>query len=371
MAEDVQAILTAAPLMNSVKADAWDAYHDASNLDDLTARLNKLPIPQSVKADLWDAKSREAAPVTTQPKTTPQPVTISADTSNPVTRWAQNVMDDIRYGTDTTGVGSVLKGLGAHGVQYGAPEKVGEFMASIPLGLAGVVKGGGEVASGDLGKGAKDVASGAIQAVQMPAAFAGGPELDATAGAAAKAIGKTAEAASSAASAIKGVIPNAERVHQNFSQVMKAAGDLPININEPGNAALRIRALADAGASMPKVASDFIRRIEDFNKGPVTYSEARDFYSNASRLSGEEMSRLTPNMRRLIGDFTNSLNNAISATAGQVGKLEQYQNAMQEYHRLMQLRSLSDAAKEALTGKVAQTLGLGALGGYVAKKLFE
>ena len=38
-------------------------------------------------------------------------------------KWLENVSDDIKYGTDHTGVGSVLKSLGAHGVYRGAPKQ--------------------------------------------------------------------------------------------------------------------------------------------------------------------------------------------------------------------------------------------------------
>src|SRR5580658_3734311 len=63
--------------------------------------------------------------------------TISADDTptslgGKLSRWAQNVADDIKYGTDVTGVGSVLKKLGAHGVYEGEPHAVGDFMASLP-----------------------------------------------------------------------------------------------------------------------------------------------------------------------------------------------------------------------------------------------
>src|ERR1019366_10422505 len=39
-----------------VKANAWDAYHQAGNQQDFQARFDKLQIPQETKASLWDMK---------------------------------------------------------------------------------------------------------------------------------------------------------------------------------------------------------------------------------------------------------------------------------------------------------------------------
>jgi len=92
-------------------------------------------------------------------------------------QWAQNVSDDIKYGTDVTGVGSVLKKMGAHGVYNGNSQQVGDFMASLPLGLLRATQGSGEVAQGQVKQGAKDIGLGALQASQIPSTFFAGPEV--------------------------------------------------------------------------------------------------------------------------------------------------------------------------------------------------
>jgi len=95
-----------------------------------------------------------------------------------IARWVDSVSNDIKYGTDETGIGTVLKKMGAHGVYSGNSEAVGDFMASLPLGLLKATKGGAEVTphvlGGEKGKtwqGVKDLVGGGIQAVTMPAAF--------------------------------------------------------------------------------------------------------------------------------------------------------------------------------------------------------
>lgn len=86
-------------------------------------------------------------------------------------QWANNVANDLKYGTDVTGVGTVLKKMGAHGVYAGNPEAVGDFMASLPLGAIKALQGVGKLAQGKIIAGGKDIASGTTQAATMPAAF--------------------------------------------------------------------------------------------------------------------------------------------------------------------------------------------------------
>lgn len=117
-------------------------------------------------------------------------------------RWAENVANDIKYGTDETGIGTVLKRMGAHGVYAGEPEAVGDFMASLPLGLLKAGKGASEVTPEILGgpkgetvKGLKDVISGGLQASEMPLSFMAPEAAEATAegaGAAADRVGEVA-----------------------------------------------------------------------------------------------------------------------------------------------------------------------------------
>jgi hypothetical protein len=65
---DLEGLLKSAPIPDSVRADAWDAYHAAAGPQDLAARMAKLPLPNSVKADLWDQKNVETPPVDMRPR---------------------------------------------------------------------------------------------------------------------------------------------------------------------------------------------------------------------------------------------------------------------------------------------------------------
>jgi hypothetical protein len=93
-----------------------------------------------------------------------------------IQQWANNVADDLRYGTDRTGIGSLLKHMGAPGLESGTTPGVADFMGSIPLGTLKMIKGGAEFLNpeatpGKLWQGTKDVAGGGLQAATIPSAF--------------------------------------------------------------------------------------------------------------------------------------------------------------------------------------------------------
>ena len=219
-----------------------------------------------------------------------------------LTQWGQNVANDIKNGTDLTGVGTVRKKMGAHGVYQGQPEAVGDFMASLPLGLAKMAQGTGQVGQGQIKQGVGNVISGGLQAATLPTAFAS-PEVAATGE---QAVQKAAEA-----------IPSAKRAGQAFQDVSAAVGQYTVPItNDLSDALQKISTLAKSGLTMPK-AADFIERTANLDMPPINYNEARDFYSMlADKLSPDEAMKLTPRMRFALGQFKSALNDTISDTAG-------------------------------------------------------
>ena len=146
-------------------------------------------------------------------------------------KWLENVSDDIKYGTDHTGVGSVLKSLGAHGVYRGAPEAVGDFMASLPLGILKAQKGSAELTPQVLGgekghtwQGVKDLVGGGLQAVQIPASFAG-PEVSAAEipDAITAATGKVENVLRGGQPGMQGAIRNAAQTGEDLAEARSAA----------------------------------------------------------------------------------------------------------------------------------------------------
>jgi hypothetical protein len=160
--------------------------------------------------------------------------------------------------------------------------------------------------------------------------------------------------------------PSRARAGETFAAVKESAGNIPIDVNAPGEVALRTQQLASSGGSMPKVVRDFIRRVTDPEAGPLTYSEARDFYSNATRLSADEFNRLTPVMKKQVGEFTSSLNDSITGAAAEAGKKAEYLDAMGEYAAASRWRN-----RAAMLGKVAAKTLPYVAAGYTVKKVVE
>lgn len=161
-------------------------------------------------------------------------------------------------------------------------------------------------------------------------------------------------------------LPSKANAGQDFQQVKAVVGDNPIDINAPSQDALRGMELAKSGGSMPKVMRDFIKRVNDPQQGPLTYSEARDFYSNATRLSADELNRLTPVMKSQVNQFTKSLGQSIGQTAEQGGVGQQYGSAMNEYAAASRWNKRGQYVADALKKTVPYVAA-----GYAVKKVVE
>lgn len=152
-----------------------------------------------------DIVATGAAPKQSQPaptatiSATPQPTSIA----DRVQRWADNVSYDLQHGTDLTGIGHVLKAMGAHGLDYGNSKAVADYMGSLPLGLLKGIKGETELAqSGKRWQGVKDVAGGALQASTIPGSFVAPEAAETAPEVLGKAGGAVADAASNAGATV-------------------------------------------------------------------------------------------------------------------------------------------------------------------------
>jgi hypothetical protein len=163
---------------------------------------------------------------------------------------------------------------------------------------------------------------------------------------------------------IAAVTPTRAAAAQKFEEVMGAVGKAPVDVARPGDVALRVMELAERGGTMPKVVRDFLRRATDPDKASITYREMRDFYSNVSRLSADEMNRLPPIIKSQIGDLRVAMNEALARTAASGGKEGVYRAAMREYKVASRLRELATSA-----AKHGIKWGAGLVGAGAAYKL--
>jgi hypothetical protein len=163
-----------------------------------------------------------------------------------------------------------------------------------------------------------------------------------------------------------------ERAGQNLQSVALKAKDAVVNAEGPGREGLRMLDLKAAGGRMPRAAEQFVRRVTDPSKPEITFSEARDFYSNLSRLSANEFNTLNPTMQRQVGAMREALHKALTDSAETVGMGGQYQSGMSEYARAAKAAGKLEDIKGAVTpGRIAK-YGVGTGAGLMAMdKLLE
>ena len=159
------------------------------------------------------------------------------------------------------------------------------------------------------------------------------------------------------AGVLEKAIPNAERAGKTFQELKGAIGNHTVAMTDRlADTLNEIKEASDTGSTLPSVINKFATRIADLDKGPLTYKEARQFYSNVSDLSASEKMAAKGKDLRLLQLFKHALGDTISQTAESAGRLQDYQNAMSEFAKSQRLKEgLSTAGKLAL--------GAGGLGG--------
>lgn len=289
-----------------------------------------------------------AGPSTAPPANAP-PIGSIGPQETGVGHYLQGVKSDIETGGTTTMPGRLINWLASGGGQFkpqlgstsGGVGSAGEQVLAVPFGAMKAAQGVTELPQHPL-QGLGHIAGGALQAASEPLAF----------------VGPTA--AGELPSALNGT-RQMSAAGKVFSQIESQAGKIPIDTTAPGNAALDIQRLAQSGGQMPKVVRDFLKRATDPEQGPITYAEARQFFSNASRLSKDEYDRLTPVMQRGASMFAKALNESITEAAGKVGQADNYITALKQYASGA-LQSKRYAAGGRLLLDMLKASGMGAAG---------
>jgi hypothetical protein len=285
---------------------------------------------------------------------------MKSDDRGSVTRFLDDLDADLRQGGSRTFIGRALGHAqgrgdkGYSGMESGTSKDAAEFMGSIPLGLVKTASGLAEAHDHPV-KGSLKALSGLLETATIPGSFVGGP---------------TAELAIEA-------IPSKEAAGKILASVANDANNLPVTLSRSAPEIDRVREMVEAGSPSSKAITRILARTKNpslkqfFQKGPVrpmTYREARDFYSNLTSLSAEDVSTLNAPMRRQIGQLVAALKQDIGDTAAQVGRAADYYSGLKEYAQASKLNRFVDNAKELLAKPAArwlEGLGLGA-GGYEA-----
>jgi hypothetical protein len=249
----------------------------------------------------------------------------SKDAGGMLKLWAQNVANDIKYGTDVTGVGTVLKKMGAHGVYMGNPAAVGDFMASLPLGL---LKAGGGVADAHNHpwQDTKDIVSGAAQAATMPGAFVG-PE----------AASSTLEGAGDVAAAGAGkVVQGVKRVGQAFTEspeidneAIKTAAMRGVQPRMASGLRSMMKSLeSEAGiekpAGSPPEAPIEQQSIRDTVKktSDAFIARARSIYASLDKATGGQFQRFENQLRDVNRELSELVNTPDEASMAKEAELD-------------------------------------------------
>lgn len=247
----------------------------------------------------------------------------------------------------------------------GVLSTIKDFAIGAAKGLGSTVAGIGELA-GNAGM-LPGVQPSAFQSQMRHPAFAKAEEAT-TASNGAQRAGKVVEQVAEMAVPVGGAlnaVPRMARAGKNFQKVMSTAKGVTLNVEGPGQVALRIQQLAERGGTEPRAVGKLLRRMTDPERGPMNYEEGRDFYSNISRLSANERQSISPVIQRELGNLRESLNSSLQDAAGTVGQGDRYAGAMKEYARAAKLRSYKDTLIDALKRGALPTAGAG-LGGAAA-----
>lgn len=186
-------------------------------------------------------------------------------------------------------------------------------------------------------------------------------------------------AVASGVKAVPGLVARAAGISKaraitNIGEASQAAQGAAVGTEGVGNIGLRAMELQQAGGRMPRVITQLMQRVTNPKLGEMTFEEARDFYSNISRLSANEFGTLNPVMQRQVGMMKAALHEALTAAAETVGKGEQYAKGISEYAKAGRAAATWENKIKPLAGvalkRIAQGAGLTA--GYeTARRLVD
>lgn len=157
-------------------------------------------------------------------------------------------------------------------------------------------------------------------------------------------------------------LPSTSRAASVLGDVANAAKDVRVPLSKSAEPLQRITELGARGGTAPKAASDLLTRSQAIE--PMTFPEARDYYSNISSLSGDEAGKLNGVMKRAVGGLREGFHGDLTDAAHTVGMGDEYANAIKEYANAMKLRN---AGRQILTKALPAGGVLGAVGYGVDK----
>lgn len=156
-------------------------------------------------------------------------------------------------------------------------------------------------------------------------------------------------------------LPSMEKAGGLLQSVAHDANKIPVQLDNAGDAALRLMDWQKKTQLGPTV-NKFLNRITNPKLGPMTYEEARDYYQLLGKLSADEASKLSPPVRRDLVKMVTGLKADIGNAAEQVGRAADYYKGMQDYATAAKHQEWYEAAKDWGIKAGLGAAGLGGLG---------
>jgi hypothetical protein len=164
-------------------------------------------------------------------------------------------------------------------------------------------------------------------------------------------------------------IPSFSNAGKGFQEVSSVVAKHPVEMTDAlSKSAFQVSQFARNGSQMPSPVSKFLERITDPDLPPLTYDDARQFYTNINKLTAADKMTTNPQMKMYISQLAHDLGDSIEATAARGGQQQTFVNSMKEWHDASRV----DDAKEAIREHAVEALIKGAAGGagaYGAAKI--
>jgi hypothetical protein len=173
-----------------------------------------------------------------------------------------------------------------------------------------------------------------------------------------------------------GQLPSASRAGKVFQDIREQAKDVPLNFEKTTPEMERFKELTQRGGRASKPFTQLSRRLDpEEPQEPVNFPEGRDFYSNISDAAHQTplqkiMGRgMKPTMRRQAVNVRRAFNDDLTSAADQVGRGQDYTDAMKEYANAKRLEKIGKGAALLGAGEVARRTGL--LGNWIHRTALQ
>ncbi|HVW77979.1 MAG TPA: hypothetical protein VHB45_10230 [Alloacidobacterium sp.] len=160
------------------------------------------------------------------------------------------------------------------------------------------------------------------------------------------------------ASAIAEKIPTTSKAGKLFEAVARDANDIPVTLDNAKDAALNLmdwQRKTNLGPTLNK----FLNRITNPKLGPLTYEEARSYQSLLGNMAAEDKMRLAPIVQKDVYALLDGLKADVGNATAQVGRGEDYINAMNQYRQASRINDAKDVAKDYAIKTAAGAAGVG------------